>query len=88
MVLKNPSIIKHFRVFDCKIYVLNTKDQLKKFMVKDNENILIGYSNSSKTYRVYNKKKIHLEESLNVIFKENLSSSSTQTIDDKGRDII
>lgn len=57
MVLKNPSIIKHFRVFDCKIYVLNTKDQLKKFMVKDNENILIGYSNSSKTYRVYNKKK-------------------------------
>ena len=47
--------IGYFKVFRCKCFVLNTKDNLGKFDPKSDVGIFLGYSNSSKAYRVYNK---------------------------------
>lgn len=51
-------------------------------MIEVNEGILIGYSSSSKAYKVYNKRNNLVEESLNVVFEKNLSSTSTNTTDE------
>ena len=48
--------IGYFKVFGCKYFILNTKDNLGKFDSKSDVDICLGYSNSSKAYRVYNKK--------------------------------
>ena len=47
--------IDYFKVFGCKYFILNTKDNLGKFDSKSDAGIFLGYSNSSKAYRVYNK---------------------------------
>ena len=47
--------ISYLRVFGCKCFILNTKDNLDKFDSKADEGIFLGYSTSSKAYRVFNK---------------------------------
>jgi hypothetical protein len=60
----------YFKVFSLKYFILNTKDNLDKFDSKSNACIFLGYSSSSKSYRVYNNRILCLEESMHVIFKE------------------
>ncbi|GAV90482.1 hypothetical protein CFOL_v3_33891, partial [Cephalotus follicularis] len=49
--------ISYFRAFGCKCFVHNNgKDNLGKFDAKTDECIFLGYSNSSKAYRIFNKK--------------------------------
>ncbi|KAH9716423.1 hypothetical protein KPL71_021459 [Citrus sinensis] len=60
--------IGYFKVFGCKCFILNTKDNLGKFDPKSNVGIFLGYSNSSKAYRVYNKNTLVVEESMHVTF--------------------
>ena len=55
-------------------HVLNTKDNLGKFDAKSNVGILLGYSSSSKAYRVFNKKTMVVEESIHVVFDESNDS--------------
>ena len=43
--------VSYFKVFGCKCFVLNTKDNLGKFDAKSYEAIFVGYSNTSKVYR-------------------------------------
>ena len=45
--LRKPNV-SYFRVFDCKYFILNTKDNLGKFDAKSYEAIFFGYSNTSK----------------------------------------
>ena len=67
--------IGYFKVFGCKCFILNTKDNLGKFDPKSNVGIFLGYSNSSKAYRVYNKRTLVVEESMHVTFDESNPSS-------------
>jgi len=48
--------IGYFRVFGCKCFILNTKDNLGKFDAKSDEGIFLGYSTISKAYRVFNRR--------------------------------
>ncbi|KAH9750255.1 hypothetical protein KPL71_013814 [Citrus sinensis] len=74
--------IGYFKVFGCKCFVLNTKDNLGKFDPKSDVGIFLGYSNSSKAYRVYNKKTLVVEESMHVTFDETNPSSTEKVIVD------
>ena len=51
----------YFKVFGCKCFVLNTKDNLGKFDPKSDISIFLGYSNTNKAYRVYNKRTLVVE---------------------------
>ena len=64
---KTPNI-SYFRVFGCKCHILNTKDYLGKFASKTDEQIFLGYSTSSKAYRVFNKRNLIIEESMHGTF--------------------
>ena len=54
--------------------MLNTKDNLEKIDAKSDVGIFIGYSTSSKTFRVFNKRTMVVEESIHVIFYESNNS--------------
>ena len=74
------SNIGYFKVFLCKCFILNTKDNLDKFDPKSDVGIFLGYSNSSKIYRVYNKRTLVVEESMHVTFDESHPSSAEKII--------
>ncbi|GJT21872.1 putative ribonuclease H-like domain-containing protein, partial [Tanacetum coccineum] len=62
------SFMKPFR---CHITILNTLDSLGKFDGKSDENFFVGYSLSSKAFRVYNTRARRVEENLHIGFLEN-----------------
>ncbi|XP_057496707.1 uncharacterized protein LOC130781518, partial [Actinidia eriantha] len=63
--------IGFFHAFGCKCYVLNNgKDNLGKFDSKSDEAIFLGYSITSKAFRVFNKRNLVVEESVHVVFDE------------------
>ncbi|KAJ9541528.1 hypothetical protein OSB04_028034 [Centaurea solstitialis] len=66
---RKPSI-KHLHIFGCVCYILNNKDLLGKFDSKSDDGIFLGYSSISKTYRVFNKRRQTIEETIHVKFDE------------------
>nr|GEY15935.1 ribonuclease H-like domain-containing protein [Tanacetum cinerariifolium] len=59
------------RPFGCPVTILNTLDPLGKFEGKADEEFLVGYFVTSKTYRVFNTKTKKVKENLIVRFLEN-----------------
>ena len=75
--------IAYFRVFGCKCYILKKGARLSKFEKKCDEGFLLGYSTTSKAYRVWNLTSGTLEEVHDVEFDEtNGSQSEAQNLDD------
>ncbi|KAJ9545288.1 hypothetical protein OSB04_024995 [Centaurea solstitialis] len=66
---RKPSI-EHLHIFGCVCYILNNKDNLGKFDSKSDDGIFLGYSSISKTYRVFNKQRQAIEETIHVKFDE------------------
>ena len=61
-----------FHIFDCRCFVLNNdKERLKKIDVKSDETIFLGYSSSSKAFKVFNKRTLVVEESIHVFYETN-----------------
>nr|GEU34543.1 retrovirus-related Pol polyprotein from transposon TNT 1-94 [Tanacetum cinerariifolium] len=63
--------IGFLRPFGCHVMILNTLDHLGKFDAKGDEGYFVGYSLSSKAFRVFNKRTKKVEENLHVDFLEN-----------------
>nr|GEZ52768.1 hypothetical protein [Tanacetum cinerariifolium] len=63
--------IGFLKPFGCHVMILNTLDNLGKFEAKGDEGYFIGYSMSSKAFRVVNKRTKRVEENLHVDFLEN-----------------
>jgi hypothetical protein len=66
---RKPSV-SYFHQFGCICYILNTKVYLKKFDSKALKGIFIGYSERSKSYRVYVSKTHTVEETMHVKFDD------------------
>lgn len=61
--------VSHLKVFGSKCYIHNNgKTNLGNFDPKTDVGIFIGYSNISKTYKVFNKKTQTVEESIHIVF--------------------
>ena len=73
-------------IFGCKCYILKIKDNLGKFDSKFDVGIFLGYSNTSKTYGVYIKRTLIVEEFIHVIFDESNSSSMEKVVVDDNVD--
>nr|GEV00679.1 hypothetical protein [Tanacetum cinerariifolium] len=65
------SAIGFLKPFVCHVMILNTLDHLGKFKEKWDEGYFIGYSMSSKAFRVFNNRTRRVEENLHVKFLEN-----------------
>ncbi|GJT82752.1 putative ribonuclease H-like domain-containing protein [Tanacetum coccineum] len=65
-----PPSISFMRPFGCPLTILNTLDPLGKFDGKSDEGYLLGYSTTSKAFRVYNKRTKRVEENMHIDFLE------------------
>nr|GEV73286.1 putative ribonuclease H-like domain-containing protein [Tanacetum cinerariifolium] len=65
------SSIGFMRPFGCPVTILNTLDSLVKFDGKVDERFLVGYSVSSKAFRVFNSRTRIVQETLHINFLEN-----------------
>nr|GEX46172.1 hypothetical protein [Tanacetum cinerariifolium] len=63
--------IGNLKPFGCHVMILNTLNNLGRFKAKGDESYFIGYSMSSKAFRVFNKRTRKVEENLHVEFIEN-----------------
>nr|GEV28677.1 hypothetical protein [Tanacetum cinerariifolium] len=63
--------IGFLRPFRCYVMILNTLDHLGKLDAKGDEGYFVGYSLSSKAFKVFNKRTKKVEENLHVDFLEN-----------------
>ncbi|GJR18339.1 putative ribonuclease H-like domain-containing protein [Tanacetum coccineum] len=67
--------------FGCHVTILNTLDNLGKFDGKSDEGFFVGYSLSSKAFRVYNTRTRRVEENLHiglVVVQSLMQSAGTQ----------
>nr|GEU49907.1 hypothetical protein [Tanacetum cinerariifolium] len=67
---KNKTLIEAARTI-CLVTILNTQDPLGKFDEKADEGFLVGYSISSKDFRVFNSRTKIVHETLHINFLEN-----------------
>ncbi|GJW96204.1 ribonuclease H-like domain-containing protein [Tanacetum coccineum] len=63
--------IGFMKLFGCHVTILNTLDKLGKFDGKSDERFFVGYSLSSKAFRVYNIRTRKVQENLHIGFLEN-----------------
>ncbi|GJY86514.1 putative ribonuclease H-like domain-containing protein [Tanacetum coccineum] len=63
--------LSFMRPFGCHVTILNTLDNLGKFDGKSDEGFFVGYSLSSKAFRVYNTRTRRVEENFHIGFLEN-----------------
>lgn len=70
-LLKNrkPNI-SYFHYFGCNCFILNTRDNLNNFDSKAQKCVMLGYSECSKGYIVYNIETRIAEESIHVKFAD------------------
>ncbi|GJW07214.1 putative ribonuclease H-like domain-containing protein [Tanacetum coccineum] len=81
LLIGKPPSISFMRPFGCPLTILNTLDPLGKFDGKADEGYLLGYSTTSKAFRVYNKRTKRVEENLHIDFLEdqpNMAGTGTQ----------
>nr|GEW24259.1 putative ribonuclease H-like domain-containing protein [Tanacetum cinerariifolium] len=71
LLTRDKSSISYLKPFGCHVTILNTSDPLGKFDKKSDEGYIVGYSISSKAYRVYNLVSRKIEKTINLIFLEN-----------------
>ena len=59
-----------------------------KFDSRSDEGIFLGYSSTSKAYRVYNKRTMKVMETMNVVIDESSDSSSEKGIEELTKEIL
>ncbi len=74
------SSMDHLRIFGSPTYIHVPKDKWKKLDSTSIKGIFVGYSLSSKAYRIYIKEGRHIEVSRDVIFDENQAYKRSKDI--------
>ena len=68
--------VKYFRIFESTCFILKDRENVGKFDSRSDEGIFLGYSSTSKAYRVYNKRTMKVIETVNVVIDESSDSGS------------
>nr|GEV24161.1 hypothetical protein [Tanacetum cinerariifolium] len=78
----NDRSVKFFHIFGSVCYIVRDRENLDKIKEKGDECIFVRYSTQSKAYRVFNKRKRVILESIHVNFDELPLMASDQNISD------
>ncbi|GJZ74178.1 retrovirus-related pol polyprotein from transposon TNT 1-94 [Tanacetum coccineum] len=76
-MLNGSVLSKYFwteAVFRCPVFIHNHKDHLSKFDAKADDGYFLGYSFSSKAFRVFNTRRQQVEETYHVTFDESIEA--------------
>ena len=80
--------VKYFKIFGSTCFILKDRENVGKFDSRSDEGIFLGYSFTSKAYRVYNKRTLKVMETVNVVIDESLDSNSEKGIEELTKEII
>ena len=80
--------VKYFRIFGSTCFILKDRENVGKFYSRSDEGIFLGYSSTSKAYRVYNKRTMKVMETVNVVIDESSDSNSEKGIDELTKEIL
>ena len=80
--------MKYFRIFGSTCFILKDRENVGKFDSRSDEGIFLGYSSTSKAYRVYNKRTMKVMEIVNVVIDESSDSSSAKGIEELTKEIL
>jgi hypothetical protein len=69
---KKPSV-EHLRIFGCYVYIHVPKDKRKKLEPSGKRGVFVGYSESSKAYKIYVPGQQKIEISRDVTFDEKIA---------------
>ena len=69
---KKPNV-ENLRIFGCPVYSHIPKDKRNKLEPSGKKGIFVGYSDSSKAYRIYIPKQHKIEVSRDVMFNERMA---------------
>ena len=72
---KKP-VVKYFRIFGSDCYILRHRKNLEKFDAKSDTGYFLGYSSTSRAYRVYNLRTKTVMESSNVVINNEVCSEA------------
>ena len=73
---------KYFRIFGSTCFILKDRENAGKLDSQSDEGIFLGYSSTSKAYRVYNKRTTKVMKIVNVVIDESSDSSSEKGIEE------
>ena len=80
--------IKYLRIFGSTCFILKDRKNVGKFDSQSDEGIFLGYSSTSKDYRVYNKRTKKVMETVNVVIDETSESSSEKISEEIPKEIL
>ena len=80
--------VKYFRIFRSTCFILKDRENMGKFDSQSDEGIFLGYSSTSKAYRVYNKRTMKVMETVNVVIDESSDSNSEKGIKELPKEIL
>ena len=87
---KKP-VVKYFRIFGSDCYILRDRENLEKFDAKSDKGYFLGYSSTSKAYKVYNLRIKIVMESSNVVINDEICSEAhsenTAPVQDKPMEV-
>ena len=80
--------MKYFRIFRSTCFILKDRENVGKFDSRSNEEIFLGYSSTSKAYRVYNKRTKKVMETVNVVIDKTSNSGSEKISEEIPKEIL
>ena len=80
--------VKYFRIFGSTCFILKDRENVGKFDSSSDEGIFLGYSSTSKAYRVYNKRIMKVMETVNVVIDESSDFGSQKGIEEFPKEIL
>ena len=80
--------VKYFKIFGSTCFILKDRENVGKFDSRSDEGIFLGYSFTSKAYRVYNKRTMKVMETVNVVIDESSDSGSEKGIEEFLKEIL
>ena len=84
-------VVKYFRIFGSDCNILRDRENLEKFDAKSDKGFFLGYSSTSRAYRVYNLRTKTVMESSNVVINDEVCSEAhsenTAPVQDKPMEV-
>ena len=80
--------VKYFRIFGSNYFIIKDRENVGKLDSQSDEIIFLGYSSTSKAYRVYNKRTKKVMEIVNVVINEALDSDSEKSSEEIPKAIL
>jgi hypothetical protein len=83
--LEKKTNVEHLRIFGCPVYIHIPKDKRKKLEPSGKKGIFVGYSESSKAYKIYIPEQHKVEVNKDVTFNEKMpfKKSIEETIEEE-----